>query len=142
MTKATISKLETVRGDGGSAGCRNTRAARAAAIMLICLLGGCSMLGGEPGGPGNTDAAIAADGSMHYRSGKDFALIRGKFSRPDGLSGEFEAHGVDATSGLKIQAETMAKQADMINKLLDQLAPLLKGALGGAGLPGAPPSIR
>ena len=107
------------------------------ALALALSLGACSMLGGQPGGPGNTDAAINADGSMHYRSGKDFASIRGKFSRPDGLSGEFEAQGVDASNGLKIQAEAMKAQAEMMKSLFDQIAPLLKGLAGGAvGLPG------
>ena len=115
-----------------------------AAIALALSLTACSTFQ-QPGGPGNTDAAINADGSMHYRSGKDFASIKGKFSRPDGLSGEFEAQGVDASKGLQIQAEAMKAQADMMAKMLDQLmaiaAPMLKGAMGGAGIP-APPTIR
>lgn len=112
------------------------------ALLLALSLGGCSLFQ-QPGGPGNTDAAVNADGSMHYRSGKDFALIRGKFTRPDGLSGEFEAQGVDASKGLQIQAEANKAMADALKGLLDQLAPLLKSVAGGAvGLPGAPPSIR
>ena len=106
-----------------------------AAVALALSLSACGLIT-QPGGPGNTDASISADGSMSYRSGKDFALIKGKFSRPDGLTGEFEAHGVDAQAGIKAQADAMAAQAALVGKLLDQLGPLIGRFAGAAaGVP-------
>ena len=111
------------------------------AIAILSLsLAGCGSLGSTTGGPGNTAASLGADGTFSYSSSKDFAKISGKFTRPDGMSGEFSAEGVDATSSLKLAAEAMKAQSDAFKSILDQLGPLLKGVAGGAG--GIPLSPR
>ena len=130
-----------------------------AALLMLPMLAGCGVLPpgllGEPV-PGLTHVSLGADGSFKLNSGKEYRVISGEFSRPDGLSGKFSAEGVDAFAGQMIQAQTAAKQAELNTQFLNMILQIavkagLIAATGGAGAlippgilspaPAPPPSL-
>lgn len=87
-------------------------------VLLLGLLGGCSWFGPQPG---MTTLRVDSDGSVKFENGKEYEEISGKFSRPDGLQGEFRATKVKAFEGQAIAAAMQLKQMEMLEKLIGLL---------------------